>query len=488
MNAKSPAQKNAPPLGIARYLAWVSLVLILCFAVTLAIVFGNTARETLLSKQRNFAGLLAENLNHQIFVRFTLPTVVGFGRIALWQPAQYERLDQVVQTLIHGMHVQSLRIFNQTGVVTYSAANKEEVRSEAFVTPSITAAIDSAEAPIFNIDAAIPFWKAFFFFRLEPGTFYLRTTYPMRIENRLNSFEPTGALLGVLEFTQDITDDITSVVRFQWSIIGITLISALLLFLLLMLFLRRAEAALAVRMDEEQRLLRELHQHEKLAGMGRVVAGIAHEIRNPLGIIRSSAELILRRQGNSDPANAKILGAIFDESRRLSQTVSDFLDYARPRQPMRNPVDTERVLHEVTAFLEAELAQRDIELIREFPQNAGPFIVAGDKDLLYRAFYNILMNAIQAVDKEGVLRVAARWMSEDGQNLLVLQFSDSGPGFPANDREKLLDPFFTTKDGGTGLGLPIVNNIITSHGGSMTLGDAPGGGALVRVTLPAMPS
>jgi signal transduction histidine kinase len=378
------------------------------------------------------------------------------------------------------MNVHSLRIFDQDGLITYSTVSKDELLSEAFTTPSVKAAILSAGMPIFDMDAGISYWKAFFLFRLEPGTLYLRTTFPMRIETRLTS----GALLGVLEFTQDITTDMEAVIRFQWSIIGITLLSSLLLFLLLILFLRRAEYALAVRMAEEQRLLRELHQHEKLAGMGRVVAGIAHEIRNPLGIIRSSAELLLHRQGG-DPGNTKILKAIFDESRRLSQTVSDFLDYAKPKAPVENPVDLARVAHDVTAFLEAELSHHGIESALDFPDNDAPFTVTGDKGLLYRAFYNILTNSIQALNGPGLLRIRAERVEENGQLRLTLLFDDNGPGFLQEDRERLLDPFFTTKDGGTGLGLPIVHNIITAHRGTLTLEDAPGGGARVRISLPA---
>lgn len=107
------------------------------------------------------------------------------------------------------------------------------------------------------------------------------------------------------------------------------LLSSVVLFGLLLMLIHRAERVLAERMHRNRLLENELHSNEKLAGMGRVIASIAHEIRNPLGIIRSSAELLQRRTDKADSGTARILGAIYDESVRLSQTVNDFLDYAR---------------------------------------------------------------------------------------------------------------------------------------------------------------
>ncbi len=497
------AKSAFPRLGIARYLAWVSLVLVLALAVTLAVIFGNAARDTLLTKQRSFAGILAEHLNQQIFMRFSIPAVANYGRLNLKQNAQYVLLDQTVASLIHGLHVHSLRIFTNEGEVRYSSGDREEVGGKTAATEAASKRATENPVPFFSVDRNVPLWEALMmFFRLQRGAFYLRTTcsmrpvYSLRVENTGSYTSAadavtTGPSLGVLEFTQDITEDMVGVIRFQWMIVGITLASASLLFFLLMVFLRRAENALALRMQEEQRLVNELHQHEKLAGMGRVVAGIAHEIRNPLGIIRSSAELLLSRPAGADPVTGKILRAIFDESCRLSQTVSDFLDYARPRKPQQDPVDIAGVVSAVLAFLEGEMAARKVAVTRDFSPAGGPgkaeqgLATRGDKDLLYRAFYNVLSNSVQALGGPGSISIRGRAVRGPEGPLAELLFADSGPGFPKEGRERLLDPFVTTKDGGTGLGLPIVNNIITSHGGRLLLEDAPGGGAQVRIILPA---
>ena len=475
-----PSPATAQPLGFARYMAWVTLILVLILSALLSTYLGNRARITLMAKQKEFSSLLAENLNHHIYRRFTLPTVLGFGRIALRQPAIYERLDSVVQSTIHGLHVEHLRIFSHDMVVTYST-DKTEPGREGLAQPSISAASNGNDSPIFDIDAAIPYWKAFFSFSLEPRSFILRTSYPLRIENRLNSSGEEGPLMGVLEFTRDITADIKTAIRFQQLILVVTLGSSGIMVILLLFFIRRAERVISARMATEQRLQLELLQHEKLAGMGRVIASIAHEIRNPLGIIRSSAEFLLKRAAASqDKGTSRIIQAIYDEACRLSQTVSDFLDYARPRQPKQDLTDIPLILSQATAFLEPELSKRNIHMVRNEPEDVPA--VAGDADLLYRAFYNIMTNALQAMDDGGSLSIH---LSGEQGKLVRIAFHDSGPGFPAEVLPHILDPFFTTKDDGTGLGLPIVNSIISSHNGSMTLENHPDGGAVVTVTLPA---
>lgn len=495
---KNGRQNDTLQLGIARYLAWVLLILILCFAVFLAVIFGNRARDTLLTKQRNFAAILAEHMNQQIFVRFSIPVVANYGRQNLKQNAQYVLLDKTVADLTQGLQVNAVRIFDVGGEIKYSSRARDEVGFKSAATESTSKAAAEGGVPLFKVERNIPWWEPYIsFFNMKPGAFYLRTTasmrpaYSLKVENTATYELATGPSLGVLELTQDITKDMADIVRFQLTIVGVTLASSLLLFFLLMVFLRRAQYALSLRMEEQQRLQRELHQHEKLAGMGRVVAGIAHEIRNPLGIIRSSAELLLTRPGaKDDPITGKILRAIFEEARRLSQTVSDFLDYARPHQPRQDKVDAAKIIQDVLTFLEPEIAAKGVTVTVSLPpprKGENALYTLGDKDLLYRAFYNILMNGIQAMGGEGVLGIKAR-LSPDEDAVIELLFSDSGPGFPTENRERILDPFVTTKDGGTGLGLPIVNNIITSHGGAMFLEDAPGGGAQVRVTLPVLPA
>ena len=326
-----------------------------------------------------------------------------------------------------------------------------------------------------EIVAAMPVWRALFSMPLDPGSFQLRVLYPLRGDAFRLGRTP---VLGVLELTQDITADYVQVLAFQCIIVVMCLLSSVVLFALLLLIIHRAEKSLALRMQKNRQLEKEIQSTERLVSMGRVVASIAHEIRNPLGIIRSTAELLQRRASKvQDKGTVRLLQAIYDESVRLSQTVNDFLDYARPRQPRQDPVDLGLVLSQIFAFVEGEFARAGVEIDKEM---TGPVWVLGDKDLLYRAFYNVLANARQALDGGGRIKVRAAC---DG-DWAELAVTDSGKGFDLDVLPHLLEPFFTTKDGGTGLGLPIVKSIVESHGGSIALANAPEGGACVTVRLP----
>jgi signal transduction histidine kinase len=467
--------------GVVRSLAWVALALTILLAIAVSTYLGNTARNTLITKNHRFATLLADYLNNQIDRRFTRPTISMFGRIALRNPEQYRQLDLIIKSITQGLRVENLRIYTKEHTITYSFDDSELGKSDG-APPSVDAAVTSNQ-PIFDLDAAIPYSWAFFRFSLEPNTFRLRTTTPLRMEGffgfSLSNEEP---VMGILEFSQDVTSDMESAIRFQQLILAVTLLGLGMLMCLLLLLVRRAERALAVRMAKEQRLLRELHEHEKLAGMGRVVASIAHEIRNPLGIISSSTELLIRRALKADPATNRILQAIYDEAKRLSRTVSDFLDYARPKQLREERVDAGAIISQAIAFLAPDFTERDIGVVRS-GEIDSPLWIKGDKDLLYRAFYNIMSNAIQAMGNAGTLTIHASRLQTPATSIHLL-FHDTGPGFPEESKHQILDPFFTTKEGGTGLGLPIVNSIISSHGGALALGNAPEGGAQVIVTLP----
>ncbi len=472
----------ARTFGITKILSWSTLLLLLGTGIFLSVVISNSARETLLEKQKEFALLLAENLNQQIYRRFTLPTLIGVGYIALREETQYRRMEQVIQWSTHGLHVREIRIYGHDLAISYST-NKDNVGRSDLAGEYVSRALkgDHNFTIISNISA---FWAMFT--DIKPESVILETVYPLTDERGAlgeGQNDPKEKfIMGVLEMSQDITEDYKTVLRFQAVIITTTLVSSLIVTLIMVWLIRRVDRINAIRLAEKEMLERELHQNEKLASMGRMVASVAHEIRNPLGIIRSSAELLLKRSGDKEDMTTRILKAIFDESKRLSQTVTDFLDYARPKQPKREEVNLSRVLDQVLGFLDSECSKFGVKVQREFPEEG--MLVTGDKDFLYRAFYNIITNSLQSIheSKADTGSIIVSGFVEDGR--LNLIFHDSGPGFDEESRYKLLDPFVTTKDSGTGLGLTIVNNIIKSHEGSIELVNAPEGGAQVRLEFP----
>ena len=466
-------------LGLVKFLSWSSLALILLVNLFLSIFLSNYARQDVLSKQKEFALLLAENLNHQIYQRFTLPTVIGFGRVELSQPAQYDRLEKTVLTTIHSFHVSEVRIYDFDKRVSFST-DKELVGQTGYAGTAILEALEQGNSS-FQVVSRTGMFGGIFDFHPKPDAVTLRTIYPLRTERSLVPGNPQGFIMGVLEFTQDITSDYQKVVDFQRIIIVTTLTSSLLLFFILRVIISRAGRINAQRIAERELLERELQQQEKLAGMGRMVAGIAHEIRNPLGIIRSTAELLLKRNKDADGVNAKLLGAIFDESKRLSKTVGDFLDYARPKTPRQDEVDLAVTCDQALTFLEQKCEDQGVAVTRAY---APGLFVRGDKDLLYRAVYNIVSNALDAMAEKPSRPAAITVAAESGPDAVTLTVTDTGPGFCPENKDRLLDPFFTTKDAGTGLGLAIVRNILESHGGSLTLANAPEGGARVAMRFP----
>ena len=471
--------ENKLPFNLAKFFSYISLVLILISSVILTLFIGSTMNRSMLESQEEYALLLADNINRQIFRKFTLPVTYASGRVALSNPAQYKLLDEVIQSQLHGLQLESVRMFDDHYTVLYST-DPREVRRTDLYTAGIPLVFEGKPYH-FDVLSSIPYVQALITPNLENGTFLLRTIFPLTVDTDCQGLRLHGQrvpVLGVLEIVQDMTPQYRGTIRSQWLIITGFFISTLILFLLLHFVARKAEYTLSRRMARNRQLEAQLHQAEKLASMGRMVASIAHEIRNPLGIIRSSSEFLIRRHKTEDATTQAMLSAIYDESCRLGTTVNDFLDYARPRQPRQDIVNIQDIINKAMAFLGGEFRRLGVEV----HTNLAPDItVSGDADLLYRAFYNILANAQQAMNGPGEIFIESSLPKEDRT---VLSFRDTGPGFSEDALSKAMDPFFTTKDNGTGLGLPIVQAIIDSHGGTMKLSNAPQGGALITISLP----
>jgi signal transduction histidine kinase len=223
------------------------------------------------------------------------------------------------------------------------------------------------------------------------------------------------------------------------------------------------------------RLKDELGRARHLSALGEMVATISHEIRNPLGIIRSSAELLKKRmaaEGNGIP------DIIVEESSRLNHIITDFLNFARPREPEFKPCRIEEIIEKNIAFLEQHLKDSDYRIEMQAGRTL-PSIMA-DADMLYQAFLNLLMNAMQAMPAGGTIGIGF----EKTQNGLTLRIRDQGEGIPDEMLDKIWDPFFTTKDKGTGLGLGVVQKIIGAHQGHVRVANMAGGGAEITVELP----
>ncbi|WP_051249596.1 sensor histidine kinase [Maridesulfovibrio zosterae] len=459
---------------LVKLLSWTLLIVIIGSSLGLSVFLAKHADETLLEKQKEFALLQAENLNHQIYRRFILPTIIGYGKIGLKNKEQMDRLDQVVRSTVHSFKVNEVRIYDPGLIISYST-DADTIGKDDLGGEFIKKVFKSGE-PRYEFISKKSTLGLLFDLHMRPGTMLLQIVYPLRSEKSLNIDE--NVIMGVMVITQDITDDYQSVINFERLILFTSSFSALILFATIMAIIRRADIINAQRMKERQQFEKELNQSEKLASIGRMVSGVAHEIRNPLGIIRSSSELLIKRMNDSDQVNSKILIAIHEECKRLSRTVSDFLDYARPRKISLVAIDPADLIDKIFMFMESKCKESNIELERNYIHG---YQICGDEDLLYRAFYNLIGNAVQAIEKDGSISVSL----EETKGGINVVFSDTGPGFSPSVIDKVKDPFFTTKDSGTGLGLAIVTNIVESHNGKFIIGNNSDGGALIKVFLPA---
>ncbi|MEW6377397.1 MAG: ATP-binding protein [Thermodesulfobacteriota bacterium] len=228
---------------------------------------------------------------------------------------------------------------------------------------------------------------------------------------------------------------------------------------------------------------KQILQAEKMAAIGELAAGIAHEIRNPLGIIAGSAETI--RKHEDQEIREEMTCYILEESKRINGLISTFLDFARPKEPKLVRCDLREVLEKTLLLLSPSANTSGVEIKKEIP--GGPLWVSVDPDQMRQAFMNLGVNALEAMPHGGVLRVA---VTENARDRVVVRFSDKGKGIPKEIRTKVFDPFFTTKDGGTGLGLSIAHRIITQHGGDIKVEEGEERGSTLTVTLPlaALPS
>jgi two-component system, NtrC family, sensor kinase len=240
------------------------------------------------------------------------------------------------------------------------------------------------------------------------------------------------------------------------------------------------------RLEKEREALRErLAQSEKLASLGQFVAGIAHEMNNPLQGVLGNLELMIEASDLPKPLR-RDLKRVYQEGERAAKIVRNLLVFTGSRRMSRRRLRLNRILSRALTSRAAALERAGIEITREESPDL-PWI-NGDPLLLHQAFLNVLINAEHAIQSQtGSGRIDVRIGMNHAGDRVVTTIHDSGPGIPADVLPRIFDPFFTTRDvgKGTGLGLAIVYGIVQEHGGSIHAGNAPGGGASFTIELPA---
>ncbi|MDQ0008316.1 signal transduction histidine kinase [Luteibacter jiangsuensis] len=208
----------------------------------------------------------------------------------------------------------------------------------------------------------------------------------------------------------------------------------------------------------------------KLAVVGEMAAIMAHEVRTPMGILRSSAQL-LQRQADLDERQRELIGFIFSETERLNRLVTLLLECARPNPPDFMSHDLLEIVDSVIALLESRAERAGVSLSRQ--SDGGDVVLRCDREQMMQVFLNLILNALSFVGEGGRIRVS----THRDEDALWVSVADDGPGVPVELRQRIFDPFFSRREGGIGLGLTIVQQIVQAHGGTLSVGESAWGGA-----------
>lgn len=220
-------------------------------------------------------------------------------------------------------------------------------------------------------------------------------------------------------------------------------------------------------------------QQEKLMSIGRLSAGVAHEINNPLTTILTSAMLIQEDLDPQDPIYAE-LDTISKETLRCRKIVQSLLDFARQSTPMKKDANINEIIIESVYLTKKQAEFSNIKLKTILSENLPPVIV--DKDQIQQTLINLILNAVEATESGGAITVSTQYRHLDRMN--IIKIDDTGRGIPKEHLDKIFDPFFTTRENGTGLGLSITHSIIEQHDGRIIVDSTPGKGTCFTIMLP----
>ncbi len=457
------------PFRLAKYFAITSFIVIIIISIPFALFISQKAKDILIKNYKDYAFQVGTYIDLQLLLNFTIPMMDQYGNVALSSEPQRKALDSAVRKATESLNVDVINLHSiYDGLIIYSTdpslVKKKTVKTDGYLKASngeLSSELISGEENSLGTGLG---WIA--------GQKKVRTYIPLKFP-----FRDEIIIIGILEMVLDMTEQYNSIAKFQFTIFGMSVLIMIIIFFSLLFIVRKAERIIESRTIEQRKLVEQLSLAERLAALGEMVAGVSHEIKNPLGIIQSTAEL-LNNMSEANEKQKRLSNVITEESIRLNRIVTEFLDFARPHELNLQKFYLNEIIQKNIDFLKPEIDKKGIAVETNIYRQR--FQITADQDLLHRVLMNLIINAIQAIPEEGKIIIHVS-EEKNGYNILI---NDTGIGISDENLNKIFNPFFTTKEKGSGLGLPIVRKIIEGHGGTINIESTEGEGTTVVLHLP----
>ncbi len=460
------------PFRLAKYFAITSFIVFLLSSIPFAAFISKKANDDLILNYQNYAQEVSGNINHQLLINFYTPVWYEYKAIRLSIKPQMELLDKVVREATESLNVDIVTIYSpEEGIIVYST-DPSLIRKRTEKTEGYLKAL-KGEMSVQLISDGNNLWGLGT--GILGGQKKVKTYIPLTGEEYI-PLTGEEMILGIIELVLDLTEQYNSIIKRQYTTFGVFAIIMVIIFISMLLIVRKAEKIIENRAVEQRKLVEQLNLAERLAALGEMVAGVSHEIKNPLGIIQSTSEL-LNNMPDATETHKRLSGVITEESIRLNRIVTEFLDFARPHALNLRECDLKEIIIKNIEFLEPELEKKGISVENNLENRR--YMIEADQDLLHRVFMNLIINAIQAIQGMGKIIIS---IAEE-RGAYNFEIKDTGSGISEESMKKVFNPFFTTKQKGSGLGLPIVRKIIEGHGGQIDIESTEGNGTSVMVRL-----
>ena len=457
---------------LVKFFALASFIVLVIFSFPFSMVISQKGKDILLKSYEDYALWLGTNLHYQVFEYVTKPlSAIYEGHILLGEPKAKALMDRVVRDTIRGLNVDVVNLYDtENGEIVYST-DPERIRSKPIETPEYWRAVQGEQSSRLKPEAE-GLWGFLGIERIGAGMKI--STY---IPHMYDTPTDENYVAGVFEIILDMTEQYKANVKLQYRIFGLSTLIMVFIFLALLFIVKKAEGVIEQRAREQRELSEQLSQTERLAALGEMVAAVSHEIKNPLGIIQSTSELLGGTPGTND-TQKRLSNVILEESVRLNQIVTEFLDFSRPQALNLRECHLEEIIRKNLSFMQSELDKKGITVKNNL--NGRSLRLMADQELLYLAILNILLNAMQSMEDGGAIDVRV----DEERGHYRIEIEDKGCGISEENAKRIFDPFFTTKEKGSGLGLSIVKKIIEGHRGTIGIRSREGEGTKVEVRLP----